>query len=126
MIRPRGGVIAHSGSISSTPSNSVAALGAQASAVAGTDDLAVPSSHSGISGWTAVGSYDENTLFAGEGVVTVTEPRHRPYELYRGIGSIPSNLKAQVGATSGTPIRSEAMSSTHIKVPARETRRCFS
>jgi hypothetical protein len=70
-------------------------FGFQAPASVGTDVPAVPGTHSGIAGWTAVGSYDESTLTADEGVATVFEPRHRTHELYRGFQSIPSNLKAQ-------------------------------
>jgi len=47
-----------------------------------------PLSAHGIAGWRQVRSYTEPTLTAGEGVATVT-PRHgKPYELYRGLGSI--------------------------------------
>ncbi len=78
-------------------------LGAQTPADAGTNGLPGASSQSDISGWSAVGSYDENTLFAGEGVATVIGPRHRPYELYRGIESIPNKLKAQDWDHIGDP-----------------------
>lgn len=78
-------------------------FGAQVPASAGTDAPAVPGTHSGIAGWTAVGSYDESTLTAGEGVATVHESGHRTHELYRGFQSIPSNLKAQGWAHIGDP-----------------------
>ena len=78
-------------------------FGAQAPASAGTDAPAVPGTHSGIAGWTAVGSYDESTLTADEGVATVFESRHRTHELYRGFQSIPSNLTAQGWAHIGDP-----------------------
>lgn len=60
---------------------------------------------SGISGWTLVGSYDENTLDAGEGVATVVRPSHDggAYELYRGIQSVPSALSAQGWSHIGDP-----------------------
>jgi hypothetical protein len=57
----------------------------------------------GIAGWTAVGSYDENTLGAGEGVTTVSTPGHGSDELYRGIQSVPANLSAQGWSHIGDP-----------------------
>jgi hypothetical protein len=57
----------------------------------------------GIAGWTAVGSYDENTLGAGEGVATVSSPGHGSDELYRGIQSVPGNLSAQGWTHIGDP-----------------------
>lgn len=80
-----------------------AGLGALAPPAAGADPLAVPGSQGGIASWTEVGSYDENTLFAGEGVATVFEPGQSTYELYRGIFSVPSNLAAQGWAHIGDP-----------------------
>ena len=78
-------------------------LAAPAAAADGTERTAAPGPQAGIAGWTAVGSYDENTLFAGEGVATVFEPRQRTYELYRGIFSVPSNLAAQGWTHIGDP-----------------------
>jgi hypothetical protein len=78
-------------------------LGAQAPAAAASDGSVSPVSESGIAGWTAIRNYDENTLMAGEGVATVSQPGHKPYELYRGIQSISSNLKAQGWAHIGDP-----------------------
>jgi hypothetical protein len=63
----------------------------------------VPGSQGAIAGWTGVGSYDESTLFADEGVATVFAPRQGTYELYRGILSIPSNLAAQGWTHIGDP-----------------------
>ena len=60
-------------------------------------------SKSGLTGWTEVGSYDENTLGAGEGVATVSTPGHGTDELYRGIQSVPSNLSAQGWTHIGDP-----------------------
>src|ERR1700722_17138391 len=80
-----------------------AGLGAAAQAAAGTDRPAVSGSQGGIARWTEVGSYGENTLFAGEGVTTVFEPRKSTYELYRGILSIPSNQAAQGWTHIGDP-----------------------
>jgi hypothetical protein len=51
--------------------------------------LIQPESSTGIAGWTETGSYLESALTAGEGVATVDPPGGTPYELYRGIGSIP-------------------------------------
>ncbi|HEY1653322.1 MAG TPA: hypothetical protein VGG09_15665 [Acidimicrobiales bacterium] len=78
-------------------------LAAQAPVAAATNGAVGPASQNGITGWAAVGSYDESTLLAGEGVATVAQSRHKPYELYRGIESIPSNLKAQGWAHIGDP-----------------------
>ena len=80
-------------------------LGPQVPASAGSVSPAVTGSQGGIAGWTQIRSYDESTLFAGEGVATVFEPRHGTHELYRGIQSVPGNLQTRVGPTSGTPTR---------------------
>lgn len=81
------------------------ALGTAAPVSAG--DRAVgpttPAPQGGIGGWTQVGSYDESTLTAGEGVSTVFRPRQGTYELYRGILSVPSNLAAQGWTHVGDP-----------------------
>ncbi len=63
----------------------------------------MPGSQGGIAGWTELGSYGQNTLFADEGVATVFEPRRSTYELYRGILSIPSYLAAQGWTHIGDP-----------------------
>ena len=78
-------------------------LGTQAPEAAGSVRPAVPDSQGGIQGWTQIGSYDENTLTAGEGVATVSQPRHGTSELYRGITSVPSNLQAQGWTHIGDP-----------------------
>jgi hypothetical protein len=78
-------------------------FGAPARAAAGTDRPAVLGSPGGIAGWTEVGSYGENTLFAGQGVTTVVEPRQNTFELYRGDFSVPSNLAAQGWTHIGDP-----------------------
>ena len=78
-------------------------FGAPAPAAAGTDRPGVLGSQGGIASWTEVGSYDESTLFAGEGVATVFEPRRSTYVLYRGILSVPSNLAAQGWSHIGDP-----------------------
>jgi hypothetical protein len=68
-------------------------FGPRASATSATAGPLTPESRSGIAGWTEVASYSENSQYADEGVATVSSPGHEPYELYRGQGSIPSNLK---------------------------------
>jgi hypothetical protein len=78
-------------------------LSSPASAAAPTHDRAGTGSQRGVTGWAAVGRYDQNTLFAGEGVTTVFESRRRTHELYRGLASIPSTLKAQGWAHIGDP-----------------------
>jgi hypothetical protein len=78
-------------------------VGAPAPAAAANDGPVSPVSESSIADWTAVGHYDENTLMAGEGVATVSPPGRKPFELYRGIQSIPSNLKAEGWAHIGDP-----------------------
>ena len=50
-----------------------------------------------------VASSVENTLVAGEGVATVSEPGHSPYELYRGIESVPDAQKTQGWTHIGDP-----------------------
>ena len=57
----------------------------------------------GIAGWAAVGSYVQSTLSAGEGLTTVSPPPEKAHELYRGIASISSDLKAQGWAHIGDP-----------------------
>ena len=78
-------------------------FGAQAPAAAGAPGPVMPLSQRGVAGWIAGRSYDESTLHAGEGVATVSPPHRRPYELYRGLQSIPSKLKAQGWAHIGDP-----------------------
>ncbi len=78
-------------------------FGTQAPVGAATGGITSPRSQSGIAGWTAGGSYVRSTLSAGEGVATVSAPRHKAHELYRGIASISSVLKAQGWAHIGDP-----------------------
>ena len=64
---------------------------------------------------------------AGEGVATVVGPRHSTVRAVpRNPVGTEQSARLRVGATSGTPTRSADTSSTLIKVPAPETRRCFS
>jgi hypothetical protein len=62
-----------------------------------------PESTTGIAGWTQTGSYLENSLTAGEGVATVDPPGGTPYELYRGLASIPLSLYLQGWTHIGDP-----------------------
>jgi hypothetical protein len=79
-----------------------AGLVTQLPANAASNAPALSSSTHGIAGWTEVGSDDENTLMAGEGVATVFTAGHGT-ELYRGLQSIPSNLRAQGWGHIGDP-----------------------
>jgi hypothetical protein len=56
-----------------------------------------------MKGWTQVGSDDENTLMAGEGVATVSGAGHTTTVLYRGLQSIPSAMQAQGWSHIGDP-----------------------
>jgi hypothetical protein len=67
------------------------------------DTLISPVSATGIAGWTETGSYLENSLTAGEGVATVDPPGGTPYELYRGLASIPLSLYLQGWTHIGDP-----------------------
>jgi hypothetical protein len=62
-----------------------------------------PVSATGIAHWREVGSYTENSLYAGEGVATVTRAGHGRYELYRGLLSVPKSLAAQGWGHIGDP-----------------------
>ena len=62
-----------------------------------------PTSPTGIAGWRGVGSYDESSLTASEGVATVVPPGAASYLLYRGISSVPSNLAAEGWGHIGDP-----------------------
>ena len=80
-----------------------ASFGATPAADAANHGHDPPGSNGQIAGWTVVGSSVENTLVAGEGVATVSEPGHAPYELYRGIQSVPDALKSQGWTHIGDP-----------------------
>ena len=62
-----------------------------------------PVSKSGIANWREVGSYDESSLDASEGVATVDPPGGASYLLYRGIGTVPANLAAEGWGHIGDP-----------------------
>ena len=62
-----------------------------------------PVSTSGIAGWKSVGSYDESSLTASEGVATVVPPGAPTYLLYRGIGSVPAGLASEGWGHIGDP-----------------------
>jgi hypothetical protein len=80
-----------------------AASSAAGAAVSATSSVGSATPKPGIAGWTEVGSYDENTLGAGEGVTTVANPGHGSDELYRGLQSVPANLSAQGWSHIGDP-----------------------
>jgi hypothetical protein len=77
--------------------------GAPAVAAAGTRGPTRPLSATGIAHWRKLGSYTENTLYAGEGVATVTRADHRSSELYRGLLSVPKSLAAEGWTHIGDP-----------------------
>ena len=56
-----------------------------------------------VSGWTETTSYLEGTLGAGEGVATVAPPGGAPYDLYRGVASIPVGLAVAGWTHVGDP-----------------------
>jgi len=62
-----------------------------------------PISTTGIDKWKEVGSYDENSLDAGEGVATVVPPGKASYLLYRGLTSVSQNLSAEGWGHIGDP-----------------------
>lgn len=72
-------------------------------AAAAAEARAVSGNQSDLAGWSLLGSYDESTLSAGEGVATVAEPHHRTNVLYRGFQSVPDRLKAQGWTHIGDP-----------------------
>jgi len=62
-----------------------------------------PLSHSGLAHWRAVGSYDQSSLTASEGLATVNPPGGASYLLYRGLASVPANLAAEGWGHIGDP-----------------------
>jgi hypothetical protein len=62
-----------------------------------------PVSTTGIANWKELGSYDESSLEAGEGVATVVPPRKAGYLLYRGLTSVSKNLAAEGWSHIGDP-----------------------
>jgi hypothetical protein len=62
-----------------------------------------PLSTTGIDNWKEVGSYDESSLDAGEGVATVVQPGKASYLLYRGLTSVPKRLDAEGWSHIGDP-----------------------
>ena len=106
----------------------VLALGVEArpSAAGTTGRPLTPQSKSGIAGWTTVGSYTENTLYAGEGVATVSQQGHRADLLYRGLASVPSNLKAQGWAHIGDPDSADGYIFDAYQGPSSGKSRCSS
>jgi hypothetical protein len=78
-------------------------LGGSSAVAAGHRGPTLPLSTTGIAQWRLVGSYNENSLYAGEGVATVSRPGHGSSELYRGILSVPKALAAQGWTHIGDP-----------------------
>lgn len=76
---------------------------AAAAPAARAQTLIRPQAAAGISGWTQSGSYNESALTAGEGVATVIPASGAPYELYRGVGSIPLTELVQGWTHIGDP-----------------------
>jgi hypothetical protein len=62
-----------------------------------------PVSRTGIANWKEVGSYDESSLDASEGVATVVPAGKTSYLLYRGLTSVPKNLAAEGWGHIGDP-----------------------
>ncbi len=79
----------------------------------------VQGSNEDIAGWTMVASSVENTLGAGEGVATVTQLGHGPYELYQGLQSVPDDLKAQGWTRAGIPTQA----TDHLRCLSRSRHR---
>jgi hypothetical protein len=72
-------------------------------AAAGVTGPTKPLSMTGIAQWRMVGSYNENSLTAGEGLVTVAGPGHGTHLIYRGILSVPKALTAEGWSHVGDP-----------------------
>ena len=66
-----------------------------------------PLSTSGIAGWRSVGSYDQNSVDAGEGLATVVPPGGASYLVYRGLASVPATLAAEGWGHIGDPDSAE-------------------
>jgi hypothetical protein len=62
-----------------------------------------PLSTTGIAHWRAVGSYDESSLTASEGLATVVSTVAPSYIVYRGITSVPTALAAEGWGHIGDP-----------------------
>ena len=62
-----------------------------------------PLSQTGVAHWHQVGSYDQSSLHASEGLATVDPPGGASYLLYRGIASVPADLSAQGWVHIGDP-----------------------
>ncbi|HEY5108245.1 MAG TPA: hypothetical protein VII96_01405 [Acidimicrobiales bacterium] len=60
-------------------------------------------SQSGIANWREIGSYDESSLTASEGLTTVVPPGAASYLLYRGLTSVPADLAAEGWGHIGDP-----------------------
>jgi len=86
--------------IAAVPLAACAALGV--AVISGGSAQAAASANT-VSGWTETSSYLEGTLGAGEGLATVDPPGGTPYELYRGVTSIPVGLAVAGWTHVGDP-----------------------
>lgn len=73
------------------------------SAMAAANHPTKPLSASGIAHWHEVGSYDEDTVNAGEGVASVAQPGQPRQMIYRGILTVPASQAAQGWKHIGDP-----------------------
>ncbi len=62
-----------------------------------------PVSTSGIAHWREIGTYTEPTLYAGEGLTTVSLPGQGSTIVYRGLLSVPESLAAEGWTHIGDP-----------------------
>ncbi|HEY3873569.1 MAG TPA: hypothetical protein VGM10_34750 [Actinocrinis sp.] len=89
--------------IAAAAAAALAAVAMAAPAQAASSSPLRPQASTGIAGWTNTTHYLESTLSAGEGVATVDPPGGTPYELYRGVASIPVALAAAGWTHVGDP-----------------------
>jgi hypothetical protein len=78
------------------------ALGVLTTVAAATSGPTKPVSRSGIAHWRQVGSYVKDSVYAGEGLATVTRNGHGRL-LYRGLLSVPKSLAAEGWTHIGDP-----------------------
>ena len=98
---------------------------ASPAAVAAVSGPTKPMSRTGIAGWRMVGSYQEPSLTAGEGLATVTTAHHGSHLIYRGLLSVPKTLAAEGWTHIGGPDAADGY--RHRRLPGAEppgVRRC--
>jgi hypothetical protein len=76
--------------------------GLVSAAAAGASGPTQPVSRSGIAHWRQVGSYVKDSVYAGEGLATVTRDGRR-HLIYRGLLSVPKSLAAEGWTHIGDP-----------------------